>query len=89
MKLSNGHIHVLNFRLPAILGQIFAHARRYQTIHLLTYCISFTGLIVLSQLLTDVQSQQMMNLMCWVMVYAAAALALVSLINVLEGVLDL
>ena len=89
MKLANGYTHVLNSRLPDASGQIFICARRQHVIHLLLYFIPFTGLIVLSQLLSDDQSQQTINLMCWVTVCAAAALALVSLIKVLEGALDL
>lgn len=88
MTLASGIINVLNSRFPAISGRIFIYAGRQQVIHLLIYFISFTGLIVLSQLLSDDQSQQTVNTMCWGIVCAVAALALVSLIKVLEGVLD-
>ena len=88
MKLASGFINVLNSRFPAVPRRLFIYTRCQRVTHLVIYFIPFTGLIVLSQLLTEVQSQETVNIMCWVIVCAVAVLALMSVIKVLEGVLD-
>ena len=88
MKLVSGFINILSTRFRAISWRFFVYKHRQQVIHLLIYFLLFTGLIVFSQLLSDDLSQQTVNTMCWAIVCAVAALVLVNLIKVLEGVLD-
>ena len=85
MKLASGLFNVLSFKLPTISLQLACNQCRQRSLLSLNL---LAGLAAFAQLLFDDLIQQTVNVACWVAVCSVAALALMALIKVLEGLLD-
>ena len=91
MKLASGLFNVLSFKPPTISLELACNQCRQRPLLSVIYLlllILLAGLAAFAQLLSDDLIQQAVNVACWVVVCAVAALALMAMIKVLEGLLD-